>query len=193
MEGRAFKRLATVPLSRATSNQGLEIMATIPNDASWRRIVRNWGDPGYFIGAASPGPRNYLYCLKDLGVHVEAQIGNQPVDLETADAPYGYSADCRPVGMQFRAPVGAVVRIRLTVTGRSLPVADLVVEPYWTTGTKDRLVGMAMEEKLHKRTLATGLAVAGIIAMCIAIFLFSHRPVRPTGRAGAEIRQQDTH
>ena len=53
----AFQRLATVPLSAAAPAQGVELSVTIPNNASWRRIVRNWGDPGYFIGAVSPGSR----------------------------------------------------------------------------------------------------------------------------------------
>ena len=178
----AFRRLAGVPLSQAESHRGAEITATIPSDASWRRIVRHWGDPGYIIGAASPGSRHYMYCLKDLSVHVQARIGDKPVDLETAEyAPYGYSLDCRPAGLRFRAPQGAVVQIRFETAGHSHQAADLVVEPYWTAGTKDRLVGISIQEDLHVRALATALGVAGIIAISVAAFLFSHRPLQPTG------------
>jgi hypothetical protein len=173
----AFQRLATVPLSEAERDNGVEVTATMPNSASWRRIIRNWGDPGYFIGAVAPGTSHYLYCLKNLGVHVEAKIGNQPLELETADVPYGYSIDCRPAGLLFRAPPGAVVQIHLAVAGRPGQTADLIVEPHWTVGTKDRLVGIGIEEQLHLRAVATALAIAGIIAISIAAFLFTHRPL----------------
>lgn len=177
----AFDRLVVVPLSAATRERGVEVTATIPNNNSWRRVVRNWGDPGYFIGAVSAGSTRYIYCLKDLGVRVEARIGSQPVDLETADVPYGYSVDCKPAGMLFRAPAGAAVQIRLAATGRPLQAVDLVVEPHWTTGTKDRLVGIGIEEQLHLQTLATALGVAGTIAISIAAFLFSLRPFHAAG------------
>jgi hypothetical protein len=177
----AFQRLAEVPISQAVGDGGVEITATIPSDASWRRVIRNWGDPGYIIGAVAPGPRQYMYCLKDLGVRVEARIGDQPVDLETADVPYGYSTDCRPVGLSFRAPPGSVVKIHVTVTRLPRQAADLVVEPHWTIGTKDRLVGIGIEEQLHLRALTTALGVAGIIAIAFAVFLFSHRPLQPAG------------
>ena len=36
-------------------------------------LAAYWGDPGYFIGAVSPGPKHYMYCLKDLSVLVEAK------------------------------------------------------------------------------------------------------------------------
>ena len=177
----AFQRLAEVRLSEAVGDRGVEITATIPSDASWRRVIRNWGDPGYFIGAVLPGPSHYMYCLRDLGARVEARIGDQLVNLETADVPYGYSTDCRPAGLSFRAPPGSVVRIHVTVARLPRQASDLVVEPYWTVGTKDRLVGIGIEEQLHLRALTTALGVAGIITILIAAFLFSHRTLPPAG------------
>jgi hypothetical protein len=177
----AFQRLATVPFSQAASDRGVEVAARIPDDASWRRVIRNWGDPGYFIGAVSPGSRHYIYCLKDLAVRVKARIGDQPLSLEPADAPYGYSFNCSPAGLLFRAPPGAVVQIRIDAAGLPREPIDLVVERYWTGGTKDRLVGVYIQEDLHVRFLATVLGIAGIVVISVAAWLFSHRPLQPRG------------
>src|ERR1035438_3068989 len=177
----AFQRLATVPLSAAAPAQGVDLSVTIPNNASWRRIVRNWGDPGYFIGAVSPGSRRYMYCLRDLGVRVGASLGSQAVDLETAQVPYGYSVDCSPAGLVFRAPPGAVVQIHLVGAHQPLQEANLVVEPHWTVGTKDRLVGIGIDQQLHLRALATVLGIAGIIAISFAAFLLTHRNLQLGG------------
>jgi hypothetical protein len=121
-----------------------------------------------------------MYCLKDLSVRVQARIGDQPVSLETAEyAPYGYSLDCGPAGLRFRAPQGAVVQIRFEALGHSHRRADLVVEPYWTAGTKDRLVGISIQQDLHVQALATILGVVGLVTIVVAVFLFSHRPIQP--------------
>lgn len=175
----AFRRLAAVRLDAAVGSRGVDITATTPSDASWRRVVRNWGDPGYFIGVVLPRPRTYMYCLQDLGARVEARIGDQPVDLETAYVPYGYSSDCQPAGLLFRAPPGSVVRIHVTVARLPSHAADLVVEPYWAGETKDRLVGTALDDDL--REITTALGVAGIGAILIAAFLFSRRTHPPAG------------
>lgn len=173
----AFARLATVPLGQGEGGEAVELTVAIPNSASWRRILRNWGDPGYIIGAVPPGPRRHMYCLKDLGVNVEVAIGNNPATLKTAEyAPYGYSIDCAPAGLQFRAAPGAVVHIHLEVARPSPRPEDLIVEPYWTVGTKDHLVGISIQEDLHLRALANALAVAGVIAILIATLLFARRP-----------------
>ncbi len=177
----AFQRLASVPLSQAAGDLGVEVTATIPNDASWMRIIRNWGDPGYLIGAVAPGPRHYMYCLKDLGVRVEVRIGDQLVGLETAGVPYGYSIDCEPAGLIFRAPPGAVVKIRLAVTGQPRQAVDLVVQPYWRGEVKDHLVGVYIDEDLHIQALVSTSGAAGILAIAFAAFLFSHRPAQPSG------------
>ena len=84
--GTAFQRFAAVPLNRAMGERGVDVEVAIPDDVSWRRVIRNWGDPGFIIGVVSPGPRHYMYCLKDLGVHLEARIADQPIGLETISA-----------------------------------------------------------------------------------------------------------
>jgi hypothetical protein len=175
----AFQRLAEIPLSEAVRDRGVEFTVAIPSDAAWRRVIRWWGDPGYFIGIVSPGPKSRVDSLQELGAHAEARIGGQPVPLETAFAPYGYSTDGRPAGLSFQAPPGAVVRIHVTVAKLPVPASDLVVEPHWTVGTKDHLVGIAIEKQLHLRALATASVVTGVITILIAAFLFSRRGRSP--------------
>jgi hypothetical protein len=176
----AFERLATVSLNQAQSEGTLNLTATTPNDASWRRIIRNWGNPGYIIGVVSPGPSHYMYCLKDFDVRVQVRIGDELASLKTAEyAPYGYSVDCTPAGLQFRARPGTAVQIHLEAALHSHRPVDLIVEPYWTVGTKDRLVGISIQEDLHLRALANASGIAGIIAISFAALLLSRRPVRP--------------
>ncbi len=180
----AFQRLVEVPLTQAQGDRGVVFIATIPSDASWMRVIRNWGDPGYFIGAVLRGSSHHVYCLRDLGARVEARIGDQPVALETADVPYGYSTDCRPAGLSFRAPSGSAVKIHVTVISLPRQAADLIVEPHWTVGTKDRLAEIGIQQQFHLRELATALGVAGIVMVSIGAFLFLHRTLPPTGRGG---------
>jgi hypothetical protein len=180
-ERSAFQRLASVPLSQAASDVGVEITAVIPDDPSWKRVIHNWGDPGFFIGAVLPGSSQRIYCLRDLGTRVEARIGVNPLDLEAADAPYGYSADCPHAGLSFRAPPGSLVRIHVTVASLPPQWPVLVVEPHWTVGTKDRLVGIAIDRQLHLQAVTTALGVAGIATILLAAYLFSHRSTGSTG------------
>jgi hypothetical protein len=176
----AFERLATVPVNQVERQGAVDLTVTIRSDASWIRIIRNWGDPGYIVAAVSPGARHYMYCLQDIEVRVQARIGDKPANVESAEfAPYGYSETCRPAGLKFGAPPGAVVQIHIEATGHSRQPADLIVEPYWTMGTKDRLVGIYIAEDLHLQALANALGVAGIITISFAALLFLRRPVRP--------------
>jgi hypothetical protein len=173
----AFQRLAEIPLSAAVRDRGVEFTVTIPSDAAWRRVIRWWGDPGYFIGIVSPGPKSRVESLQDLGARAEARIGGQPVPLELTNAPYGYSTDGRPAGLSFRAPPGSVVWIHLTVEKLPVPASDLVVEPHWTVGTKDHLVGLYLAEDLP--VLANTSVVAGVITILITAFVFARRRRAP--------------
>jgi hypothetical protein len=179
---RAFQRLASVPLSQAVAGLGAEIEVTIPSDASWMRVLRNWGDPGYFIGAEIRGSREFAYCLQDLEARVKARIGDTPLDLEEAYAPYGFSAGCVMPGFSFRAPPGSVVRIHVTVAKLPSQPVELIVEPHWSSGTKDHLVGLAIERQFHVREVTIALGVAGIITILIAAYLFARGPARTSGK-----------
>jgi len=159
----AFTRLADKSLLFSKAGQSTELKATVPNDNTWRRIRRLWGDPEYFVAAMSPSSRNYMYCLDQLGLAVQVTLDGNPVQLETADSPpYGYSTNCRPVGVKFAAAPGAHVQI--SVTGRPNRTGDdvhVVVEPYWTEGTKDHFVGIGIEEQFHLEALWRVLVILG--------------------------------
>lgn len=175
----AFKRLVAVPLRRVQKERWLNLTVTIPDDAAWRRIRRHWGDPGYIITAVAPEPKNYLYCLKDLGINVQAMLDREPLSLQTAiHPPYGYSIDCKPAGLVFRAPPGVTIQIHFDVQDGPLRDIDLVVQPYWTVGTKDHLAGISLEQELHIKTVINIIAAAGIITILSAVVLFRRNRVR---------------
>ena len=68
------------------------------------------------------------------------------------------------------------MKIHLSVGDQSHRAADLMVEPYWTLGTKDHLVGIAIQEDLHLRAVANTLGAIGILAISFAAW-----PGRPRG------------
>ena len=189
----AFERLADVPLGQMESQEAVDVTVTIPNSAVWRRIKRSWGDPGYIIAVVSPGPRQYLYCLEKLGLRISAALDFEQLNLRTAEyPPYGYSIDCKPAGLQFRAPEGATVQIHVAGDHRRFAhPANLIVEPYWTVGTKDHLVSVAFEEQFHLRGVASFTAVAGAAMLACALWLFARHwgtdgPLRAVASDGAE-------
>jgi hypothetical protein len=176
----AFARLAEVPLNQVEGQGSVDLTLSTPNNAAWTRIRDSWGDPGYIVAAVSPGSRRDMYCLQKLDLNIRVTIGAHEVSLGTAEyPPYGYSADCKPVGVQFRAPAGAMVRIQVAgQRGRFNCPADLIIEPYWTVGTKDHLVGAALEQQFHLRTVASFLALAGGATLVGALWLFVRRRMR---------------
>lgn len=176
----AFQRLAEVPLDQLESQGLQDVVVTAPSSAVWKRIRRTWGDPGYIIAVVSPGPRQYLFCLEKLDLRISVALDSQQLELRTAEyPPYGYSANCKPVGLQFRAPEGATVRIRVAGGLGQVPrPANLVVEPYWTTGAKDHLVGVAIEEQSHLRAVAAFSAVVGAAMLACGLWLFARRRAR---------------
>jgi hypothetical protein len=168
---------SSVPIDQAEREGGTEIIATIPNSVSWRRVIREWGDPGFFIGAVPQNGFETVYCLQGLGAKVEATIGDRPLALEPAFPPYLYTADCSSgqFGLMFRAPPGAVVKIHVTAINPNNNLANLIVEPSWSN-TKDRIVGLDLHEDLLH--FVSKLAVGGLIAIAIAVLLYLRRPRR---------------
>ena len=173
----AFARLAEVSLKQVENDGSSHLTITIPDNSVWRRIRHNWGDPGYIILASPPGQKHQLYCLNDLGLGVDVEENGRPINLETAEyPPYGYSANCKPAGLQFRAPPGATLRINIIAKDRFTGVANLIIEPYWTANTKDHLVGVSFQADLHIRTVVNTLAVVGLATISLtALLLFLRR------------------
>lgn len=135
----AFERLAVVPISRAEDKRTATTTFVVPSGPSWERLVRNWGDPGFIIAVAPLRDSTHLYCLKDLGVAVQITVAGKPVHLDDAEyAPYGFSINCKPAGLQFKASPKTTVRLIVELSTGSYPPAEIIVVPYWLGYTSMR-------------------------------------------------------
>src|SRR5882724_6206310 len=100
----AFEPLASLSLARIEAQGYTDLSVIAPNNATWQRIRRVWGDPCYLITAVSPSRKN-MYCFSKLGLGIQLETGSDSVALEAASEPlYGYSADCQSYGVRFQAP-----------------------------------------------------------------------------------------
>lgn len=173
-EQAAFESLGAVSLNTIEMQGSCNLSVTAPNNSVWERIRRAWGDPGYIIAAVSSGGK-HMYCFDRLGLHIQAAIGSEPIALEAATEPlYGYSAECGADGLKFRVPPGATVNVHITrQVPRDMPPGSLVVTGYWTGETKDRLVGLMLDEDLRK--ILNLLAVGGFALVLSAAWLFLRR------------------
>lgn len=113
-----------------------------------------------------------MYCLSQLGLTASVTAKGVPVNTETANQPpYGYSANlsCTQLGVRFAALPGE--RLQIVITGQPDHVIEgdrIAVVPYWAGETKDRLVGIALEEEfegLHLKTAWRLLVTLGIASM----------------------------
>ena len=88
---------------------------------------------------------------------------------------YGYSAECPSYGLTFRAPPGFGIRLHIVAQGHSeMPAGDLVVTGYWTGETKDRLVGLQLDQELQR--ILDLIAIGGILMIISACIGFRARP-----------------
>jgi len=145
----AFKNLVEIPAVELRQQHKADISVPIPDDAVWRRIRRNWGDPAYEIALVS-SLNERQYCFDGISVRVTAR--DRQVDLERAGWMYGFGSDnsvprqCQTVGQAFRVAPGSVVNVAL----RAEQFGDgemIVVRPVWEN-TKDKLVGVDLDEDL---------------------------------------------
>jgi hypothetical protein len=175
-EQAAFERVATVPLNQVESLGSLDLTVKVPDDADRRRIRRFWGDPGYLIAAVSD--RKHIYCFERLGLTIQARVLADKIALEAAKEPlYGYSAECQSDGLKFRAPPGATLQLHVVAEGdRDLPSGNLIVTGYWTGETKDRIVGMDLDDDLRK--LSRLIAISGGVMLVCAAWLFARQRSR---------------
>jgi hypothetical protein len=148
----------------ANLDPGATFSVTIPNNQAWRRIRRAWGDPGYVIAPVSPDLET-MYCLDTWEVEVRATVDGRPLLTQIANSPpYGFSASCSPVGVKFNATPGSRVEIRIDKRKRGLASSgDLLVTSYWMGGTKDKLVGIALDQELRIPFLL--MAAVGILCL----------------------------
>ena len=106
-----------------------------------------------------------MYCLNPWGIEVQATVEGRPLPTEPAIyPPYGFSTSCSPVGVQFHPTPGSRVEIRIDKRMRGLAVSgDLLVTSYWMDGTKDKLVGIALDKDLR----VPFLLMAGVGILCL--------------------------
>jgi hypothetical protein len=150
--GAAFTRLAQIPLEHVERARSAVVMVTVPDSVQWQRVRRAWGDPGYILAAVSPPQRNLVYCFEGLGIEAEVMRGGARIPLEVASVPpYGFSTECQVNGLKFRVSPGSELTIRVWETSqRPLPVGELILMSYWDGRTKDRIVGVMLDEDLGK-------------------------------------------
>ena len=169
----AFASLARVPLDQIERTHSAVVSVTIPDTAHWRRMRRAWGDPGYLLAAESP--TGLLYCLDELGIQTEATYRGRLVPAEKPDAPYGHSIECLgTIGERFRVPPGAEITIHVTATTEHpLPPGEVVLVPDWDWGTKDKIVGVMLDEDTRKVFMVT--SGIGLILIVSAACLVARR------------------
>lgn len=158
----AFIPLYRIGLENLDSGTTFSVM--IPNNEAWRRIRRVWTDPGYVVAPVSPDLKT-MHCLDTWGIEVQPTVNGQPLSTQIADSPpYGFSASCSPVGVKFNATPGSRVEIRIDKRKRGLASSgDLLVTSYWMVGTKDKLVGIALDKELRVPFLL--MAAIGILCL----------------------------
>lgn len=174
-EGKALEPIAKIAMKRIREERSLEVSLKIPDDPVWKRIRKAWGNPGYIIAFVAPSSRMFLRCFdrQSFGVRVTEQ--GRPIPLAwIAWFPYGYSANCQPEGLSFRAAPGSVLRIEVNARPNlEVPDGELIITPHWAVATKDRLVGIAIEEEITP--YFDFLAVCGIVAILLAAVLMFQR------------------
>jgi hypothetical protein len=93
--------------------------------------------------------------------------------LISKNPPYGYSSDCKRSSLAFQAAPGPELAVTITKSGdRPLPSGDLIIVSNWPN-TKDKLVGISLDEKL--RRILTATSSVGVVLMVIAVGILVRR------------------
>jgi hypothetical protein len=166
------------------ANVGLDRIGTtplitklvIPDTQQWRRIWRVWGDPAIIVSAVS-SEQQFAYCLPDLGMIVEVSEQGKNIPIEFSNPPYGYSSDCERSSLAFQAISGSELAVTITKSGdRPSPSGEVIIVSCWPN-TKDKLVGISLDEEL--RPILTATSSVGVVLMVIAVWILVRR--RPSG------------
>ena len=151
----AVSPLARIPLDQLANSGSAAVIVTVPQNAQWVRIRRQWGDPSYFIGAMKyPETAGQIHCLDELGITVEVRAKTGIISLKVAKHyPYPYWARCPGPGFEFRAPPGTDLTIRASSPRHPMPAGDLIVLCNWEN-LKDKMVGVMLTyRRLAENTL----------------------------------------
>ena len=156
----ALQPLIRIPLA-SLHEQPATMTLTIPESAQWTRIRRAWGEPEFVVSASEPTGRSVM-CLSSLPVRIEmADTNGSAIHLQAGPGPYGYSDYCSNSSLRFQAAGGSVLALRITsVGGRPVPAGDVIVVADWWN-TKDKLVGVGLDEDVG--FFLKRLSLAGIL------------------------------
>ena len=179
----AFQPLAEIPSSQLSGEVSVEVSA--PQGSQWDRIKRSWGEPEYEVAVVSARvAHGYKHCLDVITVRADA--GGKPLKSEAGDWLYGYStapdsSHCNTYGVRFRIPERTMVDMHFVAVAGPLPIdTKVVVVPVWFY-TKDKLVGLSIDQDL--RNISKWTMVLGLFAIPFAAFLF----IRSKRKAPAQV------
>jgi hypothetical protein len=165
----ALTPLASVRLDQI-GTAPLVTKLVIPDTPQWRRIRRAWGDPHFIIAVVSSEKR-FAYCLPKLGIGVEVRGQGDAIPLEFLYPPYGYSSDCERSSLAFKAAPGTELAVTITKSGdQPIPSGEVIIVSDWLN-TKDKLVGISLDEELRPILTATSSLGCGLIVIAASIFV----------------------
>jgi hypothetical protein len=164
----ALQPLIRIPFA-SLHDQPLTAMLAIPNSAQWARIRRIWGEPELVISASYPTGRT-LMCLPSLPLRIAvADANGTAIRLQSGPSPYGFSDSCSGSSLRFQTKGGSVLTLTITkVDSRPVPAGDVIVVADWWN-TKDKLVGVALDEQIGG--LLKRLSMAGILFIALGAML----------------------
>ena len=161
----ALAPLARVPLARVGKQYAMQVV--VPDTDQWRRIRRSWGEPDLIVAALSN--EGGAWCLADLATAVDVTSRGTLIPLKRAAAGYGHAGDCELSSFTFRAPPAGELLVKVTKRDQlPWPTGDLVVRCDWRN-TKDKLVGISIENDLQKLHPSAGAgAIIGLLLLALA-------------------------
>ena len=149
------------------------LFVRIPDSAQWGRIRAAWGDQGFVIFATDPARRSIIpFGTLNLEVEITGRDATVLSKERPAEAPYGYSY-ASEAGFRFMPRPGDELTI---VVKRSEPIAlpdrraNFIVQPYWDSYMKDRMVGAHVETEFGPYVNAVVVAV-GVLMLATSSVL----------------------
>lgn len=130
------------------------------------------GRTGFSYRSRIPSAVDLLPFL--LARYNSGKKGEDQIDTEPASAPYGYPSDCPTSSRKFKAAPGSRLTVAVVKTGAGpLPQGELIVVGSWLN-TKDKLVGIALDEDLRK--VSKIAVISGSVLILLASWLIWRRP-----------------
>jgi hypothetical protein len=155
----------------------------VPDTAQWARIRKSWGDRGYIaVGVRREGRTEWVVPFSPLDLDLKVTRSGESLPLEPAtNPPYGYSSSGQgDHGVMFKPRPGDEVTITITAKrSETLPVGDLVIEPYWDDA-KDHIVSAMIESDLRPYVWSMAIFGIALLAASAALGIAAARNVART-------------